>query len=91
MSDHIGHRGSMAEAEELVGNLDRFLSAVLEPQDDGLTVLVTSDHGNLEDKSLRTHTLNPVPMLASGAAAGEFRTAADLTDVAPAIRRVLGL
>ena len=91
LSDHIGHRGSMAEAEELVRNLDAFLAAVLAPRADGLTVLVTSDHGNLEDKSLRTHTLNPVPLLASGEQAREFAEVGDLTGVAPAIRRILGL
>lgn len=95
LSDQVGHRGSMAEAHALVSDLDEFLAAVLEPAGDGgpddLTVLVTSDHGNLEDKSLRTHTLNPVPLMVAGKRAAEFAGVTDLTGVAPAIRRILSV
>jgi bisphosphoglycerate-independent phosphoglycerate mutase (AlkP superfamily) len=54
------------------------------------TVLLTSDHGNVEDLSTRNHTLNPVPTLAWGPArervARRVRTLADIT---PAILEIL--
>lgn len=91
LSDQVGHRGSFEDAENLVRDLDVFLAAVLEPAADGVTVLVTSDHGNLEDKSVRTHTRNMVPLLASGPGAARFADVNDLTGIAPAVRSILGL
>ena len=40
--------------------------------DAGTLVLVTSDHGNLEDATTRRHTLNPVPLMGWGKGAREF-------------------
>jgi alkaline phosphatase len=48
-------------------------------------VLVTSDHGNVEDLSTRTHTLAPVPVLAFGPAAARVGGVRDLTHVAPLV------
>ena len=31
--------------------------------DEGVSILVTSDHGNAEDLSVSDHTTNPVPVL----------------------------
>ncbi len=52
--------------------------------------LVTSDHGNLEDLAVATHTRNPVPLLAWGTAARSFIDGVTaLDEVAPAILRQL--
>lgn len=88
LSDSVGHRGSFAQATELVERLDRFLSGVVERLAD-VTLIVTSDHGNLEDKSTRGHTRAPVPLIAIGPARHDFRDCASITDVAPAIRTTL--
>ncbi|RIK30228.1 MAG: hypothetical protein DCC56_07780 [Anaerolineae bacterium] len=59
---------------------------------DELLVLVTSDHGNMEDLSTRKHTDARVPALAIGSrsAREEFtRGMTDLTHVAPAIWRMV--
>ncbi len=47
--------------------LDEVLGGLIEAWDHerGL-ILLTSDHGNLEDLSTRRHTLNPVPGLVIG-------------------------
>ena len=48
------------------------------------TVVVTSDHGNIEDLSTRSHTLNPIATLAFGP--GRHYVASRvrcLTDIAP--------
>jgi bisphosphoglycerate-independent phosphoglycerate mutase (AlkP superfamily) len=55
---------------------------------DGGVILITSDHGNMEDLSVRRHTLNPVPALIFGPVelrAGFIQEITDLTHIAPAI------
>src|SRR5690606_2614611 len=91
LSDHVGHRGSFAEAAELVGQLGEFLAEALTDRNDGLTVLVTPDHGDLEDKTVKTHTRAAVPLLASGPGAAGFAGVTDLTGVAPVIGRILNV
>jgi len=93
LSDYAGHSQSMTEAAKLLAAIDQVLDGLLRSWDDesGL-VLLTSDHGNLEDLSTRRHTNNPVPALLIGAP-GIRRTFAtglqDLTDIAPAILNLL--
>jgi bisphosphoglycerate-independent phosphoglycerate mutase (AlkP superfamily) len=52
--------------------------------------VVASDHGNVEDLSTRNHTLNPVPVLGFGPAAGQIAAVADLTGLAPLLARLAG-
>ena len=89
-TDATGHRGSFAEAVALVEKLDAFLSGVVTGLD-GVTLLVTSDHGNLENKTTRSHTVAPVPLLVVGPGADGFAQASSLLDVAPLVRDFLGL
>ncbi|HLW59658.1 MAG TPA: metalloenzyme [bacterium] len=90
-TDLAGH-GRVPDRLGVVERLDRFLGATLAAVDLADTLmLVTSDHGNLEDERTRGHTLNPVPALLVGAGrermGGRLR---DLTDVAPACLAALG-
>jgi phosphopentomutase len=73
--------------------LDGVLGGLLEHLPDDLLVLVTSDHGNMEDLSTRRHTSNRVPGLVIGslAACDKFtENLSSLADVAPAIQAALG-
>jgi bisphosphoglycerate-independent phosphoglycerate mutase (AlkP superfamily) len=66
---------------------DGVLGGLLEVWNNGL-ILVTSDHGNMEDLSTRKHTDADVPALVIGdkeARAKFTRDMKDLTDIAPAI------
>lgn len=65
--DYAGHRGEMAQAVRLLEACDAVLGGVMETEVgfSGLIVL-TSDHGNIEDMRRRGHTLNPVPALLIG-------------------------
>ncbi len=90
-TDQAGHRRDMDRGVALLERLDFLVDAVLAASDSAeLLVVVTSDHGNLEDLTTRTHTRNPVPTLLWGAGreavAAEIRT---LTDIAPALLRHL--
>lgn len=63
LSDQTGHRGHFADALSLLGDLERFVGAVISRLDPSRhTVLISSDHGNIEDMSHRSHTRNPVPL-----------------------------
>lgn len=95
LSDYAGHHQDMLSALDLLHTFDRMLSGLLAQWDDsqGL-ILVTSDHGNLEDLSTRRHTDSPVPALLVGAPKlrREFLDGlSDLTHVAPAIYRFFGV
>jgi hypothetical protein len=95
-SDHAGHAMSMREAQEVFEKLDAMIVGVLEGIDRRDTlVLLTSDHGNVEDLRVRTHTRNPVPCVAYGKGSEEFLSdlsspaARTLCRVTPAIIRLL--
>jgi hypothetical protein len=89
LSDTAGHRWSFAEASNLISKLDAFLGGVLVARPPQLTVLVTSDHGNLEDKTRKSHSHAAVPLIVIGPAAQTFTNAESLLDVAPAVRQWL--
>ena len=100
-SDYAGHKQQMETAIELMETFDSVLGGVLEEMvdergkmKDDLLVVVTSDHGNMEDLSTRKHTNANVPALVIGdkAARENFtHNMKDLTDIAPAIwRTVMG-
>ena len=83
LTDLAGHQ--RLEADWVLTRLDRFLGAVLAHKTADTTVVLCSDHGNVEDATTKSHTANPVPLLAVGPAAQRFAEAASLTDVTPAI------
>ena len=86
-SDYAGHGQEMDTAVRLMETFDGVLAGLVEEWDDGL-ILVTSDHGNMEDLSTRRHTDALVPALVIGGktAREEFTHEMEaLTDIAPAI------
>jgi len=92
-SDYAGHKQNMDWAVEQLETFDGVLQGLLETWDDeaGL-ILLTSDHGNMEDLSTRKHTPAPVPGLLIGSESLRRKFTRDLhtlADVAPAIRRLL--
>lgn len=94
-TDVLGHRASLEEATAALEQLDAVLGGLLAAWDDRRDLLVvTSDHGNLEDLSHRHHTLNPVPTILVGKqwmADATRSTAFELTDIAPLILTALDL
>jgi hypothetical protein len=93
LSDYAGHRGTLEDSVDLLENFDAVIAGLVEAWGDrqGL-ILLTSDHGNLEDLEARGHTRNPVPCLMIGPAPLRRSFAAGLTDLthlAPAVMRLL--
>jgi bisphosphoglycerate-independent phosphoglycerate mutase (AlkP superfamily) len=84
--------------DSAIHQLERFdgvLKGLLETwrHEDGI-ILLTSDHGNMEDLSTRRHTAADVPLLLFGdkSIRKEFqKDIHDLTGIAPAISRILDL
>lgn len=90
-SDYAGHKQQMDDAIRLMETFDGILGGLVETWSEGL-ILVTSDHGNMEDLSTRKHTDADVPALVIGdkTARDEFRRdMTDLTHIAPAIWRTV--
>lgn len=82
--DEAGHAMDLPRAVELLTDLDAFLRALARGLGQGDHLLVVSDHGNSEDCSSRSHTLNAVPLLVYGPRAAEVAGAArSLVDVTP--------
>ncbi|MFT5193537.1 MAG: 2,3-bisphosphoglycerate-independent phosphoglycerate mutase [Cellvibrionaceae bacterium] len=90
-SDRLGHRGSLEEAVVHLEKLDQVYGGLLEAWDDenGL-LIITSDHGNIEDKTHRNHTKNPVATIVIGPGHAELASEInDLADIAKAVRKFL--
>jgi len=88
LTDKAGHSMVMETAEKVLSDLDGFITEIIDnigPED---TLVITSDHGNLEDLSIKTHTRNPVPLLVYGDVES-FRDCTSIMDVTPAILKCL--
>jgi 2,3-bisphosphoglycerate-independent phosphoglycerate mutase len=90
LPDMAGHRRFGLEPREAVVRLDGLLAGVLSGLDPETTLLLTSDHGNLEEAGHRQHTANPVPLLAVGPLAQAFAAIRSILEVTPAILAALG-
>lgn len=85
-TDQAGHRRSPRHTATVLRKLDRFLKHIIDNVPPDLGLLLTSDHGNIEDPATRTHTRNPIPCITFPAnhwiAPDRLQ---DLTDVKPFI------
>ncbi len=90
-SDIFGHRKSIDDQIDLVKDIDEFLFGILSNSDRNIdTILITSDHGNLEDSGSKTHSLNPVPLITWGKHSDELQGAIEnISDITPAILKAL--
>lgn len=93
-TDHAGHAMNRGEAIVVLETFDGLLGGLLDAIDMSSTLLViTSDHGNIEDITVKTHTRHPVPLIAAGRRHEEFiarlqngqAAPPDLTCVTPAV------
>jgi len=86
-TDKAGHAMDREMAIETLRTVDDFVGHLLASIDlERTTFVLTSDHGNIEDLSTKSHTRNPVPLLLAGAGRDVFTEAISLVDVvAPCI------
>jgi len=90
-TDLAGHSQNLPSAQQELNKLDGFVDAVLYHSNlDDTLVLLTSDHGNIENVCVKGHTRNPAMTLLFGCGANETATAlSSILDVVPAILRWL--
>lgn len=90
-TDKAGHERSMHEAQAALARVDQMLVGLVDGIDLHRTlVIVTSDHGNMEDLSTKSHTRNPVPVLLIGKGREEAaRRIHSLAHVTPAVVKLL--
>ena len=91
ITDQIGHARDFEKAKTHLPQLAAFLRAVLQKINPGkTTVIMTSDHGNIEDLSVKNHTLNDVPTIVWGRKRYEVsEKIKDLTHITPMILSLL--
>ena len=90
-TDHAGHRGGVPGTVAALEKVDAFLGALAGALPPDALLVVSSDHGNLED-AVGGHTRNPVPVLAVGPGREEVaERVRAITDVVPALLPLIGI
>jgi 2,3-bisphosphoglycerate-independent phosphoglycerate mutase len=99
--DMIGHTGNLKAGVECVAGVDRGLGKIIDAyRKAGGTVLVTADHGNIEEMiDLTTgeinteHSFNPVPFVLVNDSLKKIalRSGRALCDIAPTVLDLLGV
>jgi 2,3-bisphosphoglycerate-independent phosphoglycerate mutase len=98
-ADMVGHTGILPAAIKAVETLDECVGKVVDAiKAKGGTVIITSDHGNVEQmidyatgQPLTAHTTNLVPFVLIDSYRGELRQGGSLQDVAPTMLAILGI
>jgi len=92
LTDLVAHRGDPEQKVQQARAVEALVDCVVDTVDlERHLVIVTSDHGNLEDVTDKRHTLNAVPFLVWGAGREEvLGRVRGLEDVTPALVEMLG-
>lgn len=97
--DMVGHTGSLPAAILAAETVDQCLQTIVQAvQKKGGTVLITADHGNLEQmvdyktgQPHTAHTTNPVPFILISKKKYLLREKGVLADIAPTILEMMGI
>ena len=90
LTDYVGHGRYDGEIEQFMKILDDFLNTVITELDRNITLVICSDHGNIEDLSVKTHTLNPALTITAGKYAEQlFKGIKDISQIKQAIIKTL--
>lgn len=85
LPDLIGHKKDMDKAVSFLEVFDEFLNGIMTDKPANVNVLITSDHGNLEDLSTGGHTTNVVPLILFGNMSRYFSTINSIDEIFNAI------
>ncbi len=85
LTDKAGHSQDLGRATAVLRSLDAFFCGLLDALGSDDLLIVTSDHGNLEDLATKSHTRNPVPLVALGRGAEALAGVESLVDVTPTL------
>lgn len=86
LTDIAGHKGDRDWIVDTIEEVDELLAGILDELDDQVTVLFTSDHGNIEDWTAKGHTLNPSLTIVLGPGRDQIaENISSLTDITPTV------
>jgi hypothetical protein len=88
-SDLIGHACDMDAARVFLLKLDRFLEGIFSSKEENTSVVLCSDHGNMENCVKGSHTVNQVPLISIGPVSSSLEYVDAIDQVTPAIVRYL--
>lgn len=90
-TDEAGHNQDFELALKYIDRIERFLDSLLTNTDlNEHLIILTSDHGNIEDLSIKTHTLNKVPTIIWGKGKGKVAMSIrSILDITPTIIKYL--
>lgn len=93
LTDLIGHEYDEQEAKRILEVLEKFIEGILHQMDpEKQTLVISSDHGNFEDKTIHAHTENQVPLMVAGSGASLFlENCHSLRDIPLVIYKILGV
>ena len=81
-------RRRVEQIHAVMATLDGLIGGVLAAMRAGDTLLITSDHGNIESLAAPAHTYNPVPLLVVGPGAPIFAGVENIAEVADVIDKM---
>ncbi|HLR76472.1 MAG TPA: hypothetical protein VK106_02355 [Balneolaceae bacterium] len=89
LTDKAGHSQNQEAAKRNLNIYNDFLETIIAEKPAETTIVLSSDHGNIENLSTKTHTRNKVPLFVCGPGAKAFFKATSILDVTPKIIKVL--
>lgn len=89
LTDKAGHSKNLTNARKVLTTLNEFLLHIIKHKKANDVLVITSDHGNLEDLSVKTHTLNKVPLWVMGNYVQPFEKIQSLIDIKKYILQLL--
>lgn len=81
LTDKAGHNKKLDDSRRALQPLDEFLLHIIKNKRSQDVLVITSDHGNLEDLSVKTHTRNEVPLFVLGEGISHFNEVKSLVGV----------
>lgn len=91
LPDYAGHAQDMPRAHEVLGEIDGLIEGIMRHKTAETSLVICSDHGNLENLASKLHTLNPVPLVVFGPAAPAFAGVETIMGLTPVIVEQVGL
>lgn len=89
LTDKAGHSRDPEMVKRVFSVLDKFIYHLIINKNPDTHLVICSDHGNMEDLSIKTHTRNPVPLFISGKGTDKIKKAHSIMDVPSIILELL--
>jgi len=89
LTDKAGHSMNRNMSLNILEVLNRFIRHILRIKSKDDHLVISSDHGNIENLNVKTHTRNRVPLIVHGSGNKSFKKPKSITDVPEIITGLL--